>query len=404
MRLSALMYSALLRSRVHVFRTFVPRSLVSESTSVETAAPDDYGVCGGDDAGPSSHKLKTVGRALEAYLNDVQKHARMMAKEQAEFERGKRHLANIMGLDPNNITQPDIDKAIEYLFPSGLTDPKALPVMKPPEEILPKFRKLSFNEEGRPSDLLFYTLKPKFYKLLTDIGVKTRKLRRYHDEQVLKGKEVPAESDLLLSSSEWLAKDDVNKKLGESITDEMYAQLIISLDYFISLPFASMEHDFIFEYRRPIAGGTGSKLFGPQIPEVELVPETKRRVARSTTRVKRSIANTTVSDAGTGKYTINGFGLDDFRTLQAREILLAPLIIADLLGKVDIEAQVEGPGGLSVIPRVVRHGAALGIAALYPEKANKLRLAGLLTSDPRRRERNKVNQPGARAKWIWKKR
>ncbi|PIO61737.1 hypothetical protein TELCIR_16730 [Teladorsagia circumcincta] len=27
--------------------------------------------------------------------------------------------------------------------------------------------------------------------------------------------------------------------------------------------------------------------------------------------------------------------------------------------------------------------------------------AGLLTLDPRKKERSKVNQPGARAKWIW---
>jgi hypothetical protein len=28
-------------------------------------------------------------------------------------------------------------------------------------------------------------------------------------------------------------------------------------------------------------------------------------------------------------------------------------------------------------------------------------LAGYLTTDPRRKERSKINQPGARAKWIW---
>ncbi|PIO67539.1 hypothetical protein TELCIR_10705 [Teladorsagia circumcincta] len=28
---------------------------------------------------------------------------------------------------------------------------------------------------------------------------------------------------------------------------------------------------------------------------------------------------------------------------------------------------------------------------------------GLLTLDPRKKERSKVNQPGARAKWIWRK-
>lgn len=65
---------------------------------------------------------------------------------------------------------------------------------------------------------------------------------------------------------------------------------------------------------------------------------------------------------------------------NCREILLAPLIVADKLGKVDVEAQVlEGPGGSTVIPRAVRHAVALGVAALYPETAEKLRL-GMLGS------------------------
>ena len=107
--------------------------------------------------------------------------------------------------------------------------------------------------------------------------------------------------------------------------------------------------------------------------------------------------------------------------------------MTDLLGKIDVVSEVEGPGGKTVIPRVVRHGVALAIAALFPEHFEKLRLgkyfykgflrsnvecketvcaskffltqepflAGLLTRDPRRKERNKVNQPGARAKWTW---
>lgn len=56
---------------------------------------------------------------------------------------------------------------MEYLFPSGLTDKLALPVMKPPEEILPVFRQIAFDDEGRPKDLLFFTLAPKFYRLLS---------------------------------------------------------------------------------------------------------------------------------------------------------------------------------------------------------------------------------------------
>uniref|UniRef100_A0A915B0L2 Ribosomal protein S9 n=1 Tax=Parascaris univalens TaxID=6257 RepID=A0A915B0L2_PARUN len=366
--------------------------------------PDDYTVNGGDDSGPSGLNVKSIGRALEAYLNEARNHSKMIAKERVQYELGKRHLANIMGIDPNNITQQDIDKSIEYLFPSGLSDPLALPVMKPPEEIMPRFRRLTFDDEGRPTSSLFYTIKSNFYKLLSDIGIKTARLMQYHHELILKNVDSKAERELVLSGSAWISKEALNKKLDEAITDEMYAQLIIAFDYLCSLPFASMEREFIFEYREEIASGTGNRLFGPQIPEVELLPESNRRTARSRTTVKRTIARVTVSDAGTGKYTINGHGIDEFRSLQAREILLAPLLVSDLLGLLDVDAEVEGPGGLSVVPRVVRHGTALGIAALYPERAEKLRLSGLLTRDPRRRERNKVNQPGARAKWIWKRR
>lgn len=112
-------------------------------------------------------QLKSVSKALERYLKNVREYEKMMAKERAEFELGKRYLANIMGWDSANVTQDDIDKAIEYLFPSGLTDKKARPVMKPPEEILPKFHKYEFDKEGRPKDSLFFTLKPRFYGLLS---------------------------------------------------------------------------------------------------------------------------------------------------------------------------------------------------------------------------------------------
>lgn len=39
-----------------------------------------------------------------------------MSDEIAEFEIGKRHLANIMGADPDNFSQEDIDVNIIYFF------------------------------------------------------------------------------------------------------------------------------------------------------------------------------------------------------------------------------------------------------------------------------------------------
>ena len=62
-------------------------------------------------------------------------HDQFMSQERSEFELGKKHLANMMGMSAEEMTQEDIDKAIEYLFPSGLTEPKARPLMRPPEEV-----------------------------------------------------------------------------------------------------------------------------------------------------------------------------------------------------------------------------------------------------------------------------
>lgn len=53
---------------------------------------------------------------------------------------------------------------------------------------------------------------------------------------------------------------------------------------------------------------------------------------------------------------------------------MAPLILTDKLGLVDVEANVvEGPGGLTATPRAIRHGLSLGLAALYPEFKQRLR-------------------------------
>jgi len=42
---------------------------------------------------------------------------KFMSEEIAEYEIGKRHVANIMGLDPETITQEDIDVGLSiYIF------------------------------------------------------------------------------------------------------------------------------------------------------------------------------------------------------------------------------------------------------------------------------------------------
>ncbi|VDO55076.1 unnamed protein product [Haemonchus placei] len=70
---------------------------------------------------------------------------------------------------------------------------------------------------------------------------------------------------------------------------------------------------------------------------------------------------------------------ESLNALLFREILLAPMIVAGMLGRVDVKARARGSGGITALPRAVRHGTALGIAALYPKTMEPLRLGLLLT-------------------------
>ncbi|CAJ0942258.1 unnamed protein product, partial [Mesorhabditis belari] len=357
-----------------------------------------------EDAG-APRNLKRIGRALETYLRHSRENASMMARERADFDLGKRHLANMMGIDPHTINQNDIDKAIEYLFPSSLFDKKARPVMRPPDEILPRFNRFTFDDEGRPSDSRFYTLRPKFYALLSEIGLKTYNVSRLHAEHVkLNRKDDVNDQTVSLTGTTWINEEKMKKKLGENITTEMYAHLFLAFDYLVSLPGSVVESEFISQFREPLTSATASRIFGPEIPKVEICSKTNRRTATASVRVKSTNATVTVSDAGTGQWDIDGLTMHNFRSLLAREVLLCPLIVANLIGQVDVKATTVGAGGATAVPRAVRHGTALGLAALFPDVEEKLRLAGLISWDPRDKERNKVNQPGARAKWIWKRR
>nr|CAD7464246.1 unnamed protein product [Timema tahoe] len=84
--------------------------------------------------------------------------------------------------------------------------------------------------------------------------------------------------------------------------------------------------------------------------------------------------------------------------------MLFPLIFTGLLGAVDIEATVAG-GGSSGQAGAIRWGISWGLRSFVDqEMVEKMRLAGLLTRDYRKKERKKPGQEGARRKYTWKKR
>ena len=101
--------------------------------------------------------------------------------------------------------------------------------------------------------------------------------------------------------------------------------------------------------------------------------------------------------AGTGRITINERPLDEFFGRETgRMIVRQPLELVQLLGKLDITVQVTG-GGITGQAGAIRHGIARALLEV-DEATNRLplRQAGLLTRDPRMKERKKYGLKRAR--------
>lgn len=80
-----------------------------------------------------------------------------------------------------------------------------------------------------------------------------------------------------------------------------------------------------------------------------------------------------------------------------------PMVLTETLGKFDIHASVAG-GGPAGQAGAVRLGVARALLAFNGELRGRLRAEGLLTRDPRAKERKKYGQPGARKRFQFSKR
>lgn len=84
-------------------------------------------------------------------------------------------------------------------------------------------------------------------------------------------------------------------------------------------------------------------------------------------------------------------------------IIRQPLNLTDTVGKFDILVNVDG-GGTSGQAGAVRHGITRALMEFNPDLRSSLKKAGLVTRDPRRKERKKYGQKGARARFQFSKR
>ena len=115
-----------------------------------------------------------------------------------------------------------------------------------------------------------------------------------------------------------------------------------------------------------------------------------------TGRRKSSVARVHLFASGTGKVTINGRDIDDYFGLETLKLIVRqPFAVTSTEGKFDIEATVSG-GGVTGQAGAVRHGVARAMLLVDETYRTALKAAGLLTRDPRMKERKKYGLKAAR--------
>ena len=107
---------------------------------------------------------------------------------------------------------------------------------------------------------------------------------------------------------------------------------------------------------------------------------------------------------GTGQITVNNRPLDEyFGNEVLKMIIKQPLSLTETNDKFDILITVDG-GGPSGQAGAIRHGISRALQVYNTELRKRLKKAGLLTRDPRMKERKKYGQRGARARFQFSKR
>lgn len=123
----------------------------------------------------------------------------------------------------------------------------------------------------------------------------------------------------------------------------------------------------------------------------------------ATGRRKSSVARVFVRP-GSGGVEVNGRTLESyFPNRVLRMVVRQPLLLTETDDKFDITVTVEG-GGSAGQAGAVRHGISRALLEFNGELRERLKAAGLLTRDPRVKERKKYGQKGARARFQFSKR
>jgi small subunit ribosomal protein S9 len=122
-----------------------------------------------------------------------------------------------------------------------------------------------------------------------------------------------------------------------------------------------------------------------------------------TGRRKTAVARVRLA-SGSGKITVNGRALENYFLVDTQRMhMMQPLVATDTASKFDVRVNVTG-GGPNGQAGAVRHGIARALIEADANLRPTLKAQGLLTRDPRMKERKKYGQPGARKRFQFSKR
>ncbi len=107
---------------------------------------------------------------------------------------------------------------------------------------------------------------------------------------------------------------------------------------------------------------------------------------------------------GTGQYVINGRTVEDYFPLEELRLTLnKPFLLTDNTDKFDVVANIYG-GGIAAQAWALGHGIAKALIEFNSALRGVLKKQGLVTRDPRAKERKKYGQRAARARFQFSKR
>jgi small subunit ribosomal protein S9 len=113
-----------------------------------------------------------------------------------------------------------------------------------------------------------------------------------------------------------------------------------------------------------------------------------------TGRRKTSVARVRLLP-GDGNIVVNGKDVADYFGATAAGALRLPFRVTETEGRYSASVLVAG-GGFSGQAGAIRHGIARALLSAHPDARRALREAGLLTRDPRAKERKKYGLKRAR--------